>query len=114
MKNRSKGSRQKRSCAMCNKRKNLAFDPLEKICADCLVDYRDEVITNHKNGKISFENALNEIMSRCRMSEKDALNRLFPPLGLDDFQDERLAMKLHFDPKVVKMLEERDKKEKLI
>ena len=114
MKNRSKGSRQKRSCAMCNKRKNLAFDPLEKICADCLVDYRDEVITNHKNGKISFENALNEIVSRCRMSEKDALNRLFPPLGLDDFQDERLAMKLHFDPKVVKMLEERDKKEKLI
>lgn len=114
MKNRSKGSRQKRSCAMCNKRKNLAFDPLEKICADCLVDYRDEVITNHKNGKISFENALDEIMSRCRMSEKDALDRLFPPLGLDDFQDERLAMKLHFDPKTVKMLEERDKKEKLI
>ena len=53
-------------------------------------------------------------MSRCRMSEKDALDRLFPPLGLDDFQDERMAMKLHFDPKVVKMLEERDKKEKLI
>ena len=114
MKNRSKGSRQKRNCAMCNKRKNLAFDPLEKICADCLVKFRDEIITDHKNGKIAFEPALGQIMSRCRMSEKDALELLFPPLGLDDFQDERMAMKLNFDPQVVKMLEERDKKEKLI
>ena len=110
MKPRSKkGARLKRNCIGCNKRKNLAFDPDEKLCADCLIEWRDDVVREHKAGKIAFQPAFEQITRRCRLSDYDALELIFPPLGDDDFQDERMAMKLHFDPKVIEQIERREK-----
>ena len=99
------GARLKRMCAGCNKRMNLAFDPQGKLCADCLIEWRDETVQRHKNGKISFQDAHEMITERCRMSDYDALELIFPPLGEQDFHSDRMAMKLNFDIDDIKLQE---------
>ena len=98
------GARLKRMCAGCNKRMNLAFDTQGKLCADCLIEWRDETVQRHKNGKISFQDAHEMITERCRMSDYDALELIFPPIGKDDFQNEEMALKLNFNIDTVESL----------
>ena len=90
---------------MCGKRSNLAFDPEKILCPDCLIEWRDEVVKQHKRGKISFQNAYDQIRKRCRMTDQEALDLVFPPLGKDDFQSDNMAISLNFDPEVIRQLE---------
>ena len=62
-------SRLKRNCKMCKKRSNLAFDPEKVLCPDCLILWRDNVVREHKAGKITFQKAYESILKRCRMNE---------------------------------------------
>ena len=91
------GARLKRNCKMCNKRSNLSFDPKNLLCVDCLVIWRDEVVSQHKRGKITFQETYETIIDRCRMTEFEVLDLVFPPLGDEDFQNDRMALKLNFD-----------------
>jgi hypothetical protein len=90
-------SRLKRNCKMCKKRSNLAFDPEKLLCPDCLVIWRDNVIQQHKEGKITFQDAYESVLKRCRMNEKEVLDLVFPPLGNQDFENEGMALELKFD-----------------
>ena len=98
-------SRLKRVCKMCNKKANLSFDPKKMLCSDCLIVWRDDLVKEHRAGKIPFGSALDQITKRCKMTEKAACDLLFPPIGNGDFYDDRLAMNLHFDPEKIKVLE---------
>jgi hypothetical protein len=44
------------------------------------------------------------ITERCRMSDYDALELIFPPIGQDDFQNEEMALKLNFNIDTVESL----------
>tara|TARA_Y100001963_G_C6493704_1_gene314630 strand:- start:91 stop:408 length:318 start_codon:yes stop_codon:yes gene_type:complete len=99
-------SRLKRNCKMCKKRSNLAFDPEKLLCADCLVKWRDTVIKEHRSGKMTFQDAYESILKRCRINEDELLDLVFPPLGDDDFQNENMAVSLNFDMDLVKRMEE--------
>jgi hypothetical protein len=94
---RGMSSRLKRNCKMCKKRSNLAFDPEKLLCPDCLVIWRDNVIQQHKEGKITFQDAYESVLKRCRMNEKEVLDLVFPPLGNQDFENEGMALELKFD-----------------
>ena len=107
-------SRLKRVCAICEKRMNLAFDPDKELCHDCIPIWRDNIASDHKNGKITFEKAFKLIDKRCRgtgMSEYDILDILFPPLGDNDFQDDEMALKLNFNMDRIKEIEARHEDE---
>ena len=39
------------------------------------------------------------------MSDKEAHDLVFPPLGKDDFQSDNMAISLNFDPEVIRQLE---------
>ena len=100
------GARLKRNCKMCKKRSNLSFDPEKLLCAECLLIWRDNVVREHKGGKITFQKAYESILKRCRMNEEEVLDLVFPPIGVDDFQSDSMALKMNFDIDVVKQLEE--------
>ena len=99
-------SRLKRNCKKCNKRANLAFDPKKMLCPECLVEWRDNVIKEHRAGKMTFQDAYESILKRCRINEDELLDLVFPPLGKDDFQNDNMAVNLNFDMDVVKKMEE--------
>ena len=101
-------SRLKRNCKMCKKRSNLAFDPEGLLCADCLIIWRDNVVKEHKAGKTTFQKAFDSILKRCRMTEEEVLDLVFPPIGPDDFQSDSMALKMNFDIDVIKQLEEKE------
>ena len=101
-------SRLKRNCEMCKKRSNLAFDPEGLLCTDCLIIWRDNVVREHKSGKTTFQNAYDSILKRCRMTEKEVLDLVFPPIGKDDFQNDYMALKMNFDIDIVERLVENE------
>ena len=101
-------SRLKRNCKMCKKRSNLAFDPEKLLCPDCLILWRDNVVKEHKAGKTSFQEAYDSILKRCRMTDQEVLDLVFPPLGKDDFQSDNMALKMKFDLQTIKEIEARE------
>ena len=101
-------SRLKRNCKMCNKRSNLSFDPEKLLCPDCLIIWRDNVVSEHKAGKTTFQSAYDSILKRCRMTEKEVLDLVFPPIGKDDFQNDYMALKMNFDIDIVEQLVENE------
>jgi len=101
-------SRLKRNCKMCKKRSNLAFDPKGMLCPDCLILWRDNVVTQHKSGKMTFQKAYEAILKRCRMTEQEVLDLVFPPIGPDDFQSDYMALKMNFDIDIVEQMMENE------
>ena len=101
----------KRNCKMCKKRSNLAFDPENLLCPDCLILWRDNVIDQHRNGKMPFQQAYESVLNRCRMNEAEVQNLIFPPLGDGDFQSDETALKLNFNMKEIEKLERRQEEE---
>ena len=104
-------SRLKRNCKMCAKRSNLAFDPDKLLCPDCLIVWRDNVIDQHRNGKIPFQEAYETVLKRCRMNESEVQSLIFPPLGDGDFQSDDTALKLNFNMKEIEKIERRQEEE---
>ena len=101
-------SRLKRVCAICERRMNLAFDPEKELCHDCISVWRYNIISEHKNGKMTFEKAFKLIEKRSKgsgMSDYDILELIFPPLGENDIQDDRTALNLNFDLDEIKRIE---------
>ena len=101
-------SRLKRNCKMCKKRSNLAFDPQKLLCPECLIKWRDNVVKEHKAGKTPFQEAYDSILKRCRMTEQEVLDLVFPPLGKDDFQSDSMALKMNFDLETIKEIEAKE------
>jgi len=101
-------SRLKRNCKMCKKRSNLAFDPLKLLCPDCLIVWRDNVVKEHKPGKMPFQEAYDSILKRCRMAEQEVLDLVFPPLGKNDFQSDNMALKMNFDLQTIQEIEAKE------
>ena len=101
-------SRLKRNCKMCKKRSNLAFDPERILCPDCLILWRDNVVDQHKSGRMTFQKAYESILKRCRMTEQEVLDLVFPPIGPDDFQSDYMALKMNFDIDVVEKMVENE------
>ena len=81
---RNLGSRKKRTCEMCEKLKNLAFDSERRLCADCLVIRRQVIADEHMSGRISFHDAHKEMRRRLRMNEEEILELLSPPMTKED------------------------------
>lgn len=99
LKQRCKGS--------CGKRKNLKFDPEGRLCTDCLLKWRDEIITLHKNGGMSFEVCFERVKKRCRMSDYDTLEIIFPPLD-DSIDLQHGGLELKFDLDKIRQQEEQE------
>ena len=66
------------------------------------------MVKEHKAGKVTFQDAYDLILKRCRMPEEEVLALVFPPLGPDDFQSDTMALKMNFDIDVIKQLEEKE------
>ena len=99
-------ARLKKYCkGSCGKRKNLKFDPEGKLCTDCLIEWRDDLISQHKNGKLTFQDCLEQVTKRCRMGEDEALILIFPPLD-DSIDFQHGAMELTFDMDRIRKQEE--------
>ena len=101
-------ARLKRFCkGSCGKRRNLKFDPDRILCVDCLVEWRDEQIRLHKNGKMTFEKCFESIKRRMRMGDYEVIELVFPPL--DDAHDyQHGAMELKFDLDKIRKQEEQE------
>ena len=72
-------SRQLRSCAGCNKRKNLEWDGRRELCHDCLIARCDEVVRLHRANEVSYHEAEAELMERLRIDRLKAEERIHPP-----------------------------------
>ena len=72
-------SRQLRSCAGCNKRKNLEWDGRRELCHDCLIARCDEVVRLHRETEIPYHEAEAELMERLRIDRLKAEERIHPP-----------------------------------
>jgi len=91
----------------CGKRKNLKFDPEGRLCTDCLLEWRDDLIAEHKNGKLTFQDCFEQIKKRCRMSDYDTLEIIFPPLD-DDRDYNQGSLQLKFDLDKIREQEEQE------
>jgi len=80
--NKRLSSRQLRQCQNCNRRKNLQWDAYQKLCHDCLVERKKEVIRLHRENKIVYEEAEKEIVERFKISRLEAEKLIHPPLTM--------------------------------
>ena len=74
-------SRQLRNCASCERRKNLAWDADQKLCHDCLIERKEELVLQYAQGKTPFHVAQCELMRRLKMTTLEAEEELHPPLS---------------------------------
>lgn len=87
-------ARKKRKCEECGIKANMAYDPEGKLCAECLRDMKNEMLSRHRNGEITYQNAEEVLMKRLRMSRLSVEEILFPPLGTNDFPSEMGGIKM--------------------
>ena len=95
------GARKKRKCESCGTKSNMAYDGLKLICSDCLKDLQDEVVHEHRNGRMPYHEAESILMERLRLSRFQAEEILHPPLGDGDFQNPRMNIRLSEHIKMV-------------
>lgn len=75
-------SRQLRQCEKCDRRKNLQWDIYQKLCHECLVERKQEIINLHHENKIVYEVAEKEMMERFKMNRLEAEKLIHPPLTM--------------------------------
>jgi hypothetical protein len=93
------GARKKRKCEGegCGVKANMAYDPEGKLCADCLTTMKDDLLGQHRQGKLTYQEAEKRLMKRLRYTRFQAEQVLFPPIGEGDFQNPNMALKLRYE-----------------
>jgi hypothetical protein len=91
------GARKKRKCEECGEKANMAYDPEGKLCADCLTTMKDDLLGQHRQGKLTYQEAEKRLMKRLRYTRFQAEQVLFPPIGEGDFQNPNMALKLRYE-----------------
>ena len=91
------GARKKRKCEGCGEKANMAYDPEGKLCADCLTSMKDELLGQHRQGKLTYQEAEERLMKRLRFTRFQAEQVLFPPIGEGDFQNPNMALNLRYE-----------------
>jgi len=91
------GARRKRKCEECGEKRNMAYDPEGKLCADCLTSMKDELLRVHRQGKLTYQEAEERLMKRLRFTRFQAEKVLFPPMGEGDFNNPNMNIKLRYE-----------------